>query len=614
MCGIFGYLGPDASDLNTDASSLAHRGPDDSGEFRATADGTEILFSHTRLSIIGLGEQGRQPFVSGSGDVVLIYNGEVYNYQRLKDVLRSEHGCEFTTETDTEVLLEGYRAWGIERLLEEVVGIFGFGLLDRERDRAYVVRDHLGVKPVYYTGGQSFMFASEAKALLETGGLEARLNHEVLGEYLANFWVHEPDTLFADVFKLEAGSYIEYDIETNEREKHSYWDPLADSEQSTDLGSLLDRVVGEQMVSDVPLGVYLSGGIDSTLVTYYAAEHADDSLLALNLNNETDDEHDEFSNVRALEGDLSLDVESFEPAESMLDIYKEMIYYLDEPIADPAVIPAYLLADEARSRDVKVMLSGMGGDEIFGGYRRMQIVANRSWLKPLWPLAKTAASLWPDRDSEFRRNLGRIASFLRDPIPERYYTLAYYFTEDEITTLLNDADWTERYDEKIRGFLRDREFTDAAQQFQYLDLRGYLSSHNLLYIDKASMARGVEVRVPLLDHRLVEQFFNRPTATKLDGGLKGELRSLVADKLGARYTKHSKQGFGFPIKGYLDSGQMRSELEAMVADERLQKIIDAEAVQKMIDDQFAGKADNSMKIWAIYTLWLWLEEFDVAVE
>lgn len=618
MCGIFGLLGSfehsavgEISSLRTDITS--HRGPDDYGSFIASECGSDIYLDHNRLSIIGLGSQGRQPFCTDNNEIVLVYNGEIYNYQALKEILITEYDCEFETTTDTEVLLKAYETWGIDRTLDELVGMFAFGIVDRTERVAHVVRDHLGIKPVYYSDGDSFSFASEAKALLKKTDIEARLDESVLAEYLANFWVYEPDTLFKGINKLEAGHYLTYDLDSDRLEKTGYWDIVEDANEPdlSELGDDIERVVEDQLVSDVPLGMYLSGGIDSSLVSYYAS--SDQHLSALNLRNDTERRDGERRNLDRLVDQLDIEVESFDPDGSMLDIYKSMVYHMDEPIADPAIIPANLLAKEARERDTKVMLSGMGGDEIFAGYRRMRVVANADWLEPLSPLASLVSRYFPSRGSRRQRNLGRVARFLDNPTPSNYYLLSYYFSHDEISELTDDAEWHDRYRQKINRMLDSKEFVDEAQRYQYLDIRGYLASHNLLYMDKASMADSVEVRVPLLDHRFAGKYFNLNTKEKLAEGLKSPLKNHLRELMGEELVGHNKQGFSFPIDEYLEK-DLKSDLREMIDDDRFGEVIDTQVAEQLINDHFAGRADNAMKIWALYTLWLWLDTFDVTVE
>ncbi len=618
MCGIFGLLGSlDDGEVGETESSTndvtAHRGPDDYDSFVTSYDGTDVYLDHNRLSIIGLGPQGRQPFRTDDDSIALVYNGEIYNYKTLKETLATDHDCEFETTTDTEVLLKAYQTWDIDRVLEELVGMFAFGAINLDEGVAHVVRDHLGVKPVYYANGESLLFGSEAKALLQKGGVEARLDENVLGEYLANFWVHEPDTLFEDIAKLEAGHYLTYDLETEEVDKTEYWD-IVDDGGNPDVSELdddLETVVQDQLVSDVPLGMYLSGGIDSSIVAYHATN--EQPLTALNLRNDTEEVSGEYQNLERLAAQLDIGVESFDPDASMLDVYRQMVYHMDEPIADPAIIPANLLAQEARERDTKVMLSGMGGDELFAGYKRMRVISNADWLAPLSPLVSLAHRLFPSRDSRFRRNLGRVARFLRDTSPSNYFSLAYYFSRQEITNLTGDNAWYDRYRTKINDMLANREFVDDAQRYQYLDIRGYLASHNLLYMDKASMADSVEVRVPLLDHRFAGKYFNLPTDEKLADGLKTPLKDHLADALGQEFVGHDKQGFSFPVEDYLED-DLRDDLRTMLNDDRFARAIDTQTAEQILDDHFAGRADNGMKIWALYTLWLWLDTFDVAVK
>lgn len=612
MCGIVGAVKyPIKPSVE---SCLSHRGPDSSDDFATEIDGSAIYLGHTRLSIIGLGEQGRQPMHDDG--IHVTYNGEVFNYRELRKELQSD-GHSFDTDTDTEVLLKGYREWGLEQLLGQIHGMFGFALLDEHEWNMYVCRDQLGVKPLYYIDNEDgFVFASEIKAILSGTDVEAVLRRDRVGEYLANHWVYEPDTLFEGIYKLSAGTYLTVDCATGACERSRYWDPIHDAKPPgayrNDLAELLESTIDEQMRSDVSVGMYLSGGIDSSLIAHYATR-IDPEITALHLRDDERHSGAEYANLQRLDDEYPFDLHSFTPERSMVELFEEMIYYLDEPIADPAVIPAYLLAREASDMDIRVMLSGMGGDEIFAGYRRMRILRWQRYLRWLWPAAAVAAKLHPDRDGDVRRNLGRAARFLRSPTPDNYHSLAYYFSREEIGNLLNRLDWHESYEDRIASLLGDREFDSLAEQFQFLDLRGFLASHNFMYADKASMAAGVEVRVPLASHRIAEEYFRQPLAEKTANGLKTPLRSVARDLFGDEFVEYRKEGFGFPIDKILESDEMRDELASLTTDDRIQQLFDTDYVDEIIDNHYRGAEQNGMKIWNLYTLWLWLREFDVTV-
>jgi asparagine synthase (glutamine-hydrolysing) len=619
MCGVFGIIGPlgdtcvGEADAGDTQDILAHRGPDDYGSFTTSCSGTNIYVDHTRLSIIGLGEQGHQPFLSEDESKVMSYNGEIYNYKEMKNDLSNNYDCKFKTDTDTEVLLKCYEVMGIEDTLDRLVGIFAFSIVDLEKESVYLARDHMGVKPMYYINEESLIFSSEIKSILNKGGITPQLNHDVLGEYFANFWVYEPDTLFEGVYKLECGHYITYDIKKKELEKRQYWDIINEKETKVyeSIGDDIKKVVEDQLVSDVPVGMYLSGGIDSSVIAYHASRQ--EGLRALNLRNNEERSGGEYRNLKRLEDKINISIGSFAPETSMVEVYKEMVYHMDEPVADPAIIPANLLANEAQKRGIKVMLSGMGGDELFAGYRRMKILSKVDWLKYFYPFFLILYYIFPVRKSKMRRNLKRVANFLSNPTPSNYFSLSYYFSKEDINRLVGRNNWFQRYTSKIQGLLKDKDLSSIAQKCQYLDIRGYLSSHNLIYMDKASMADSVEVRVPLLDHRFAKKYFNLPLDAKVKNGLKTPLRQHVKEILGSSFVGHKKQGFSFPITEHVE-GELRSEMECMLNDGKLSKVINTEYAFQVLKRHYNGDENNEMKIWAMYTLGLWIDEFDVVVE
>ncbi len=592
MCGIFGLAG--SKRLSIDRNLLPHRGPDDWGSIATQYHDTHLTLFQSRLSIIGLGPQGHQPF-SKDRDHYLVFNGEIYNYRELKTQLADRFRIAFATETDTEVLYESIANLGIDETLKSLNGMFAFVFADLRRGKLFLVRDHLGVKPLYYfsKNGQCG-FSSEIKNFFELNLIEPTMNTECLGEYLANGWVYEPDTMFKDIYKVEAGTYIEVDLHELSHNKTRYWDisgPAAGGVTPD-----IDSIVREQTVADVPYGIYFSGGVDSSILALSLLKERP-LLLNLRLNDTESRRVDYFVQ------ELRSDVRSSTTSDESLSTYDRLIYFLDEPIADPAILPAYHLARLAREAGRIVMLSGMGGDEIDAGYTRYFVLRHL--------LLTRIVTMFPYRmlRGKARRDLRRAKSFAWHATPANFFSLTSYFSKKDIDRLLGGTDWFLNYSEKISEILGSCQLDDE-RRFLYLDFKGFLASHNLIYMDKASMAASVEVRVPLLDKRLVAAFFesiNLQTSTP-----KRRLKQILKEKLADEYFDVRKQGFRYPIETWIKKDIDWHEVKIYLA---AYNLFDNDELGYMIAAaQDEKKYEQvAMQLLAIYTLYRWMKMFKVSL-
>ena len=648
MCGIAGFWSPaapgDATALCARAAAmaatLAHRGPDDAG---AWADpGAGLAFGHQRLSIIDLSAAGHQPMVSASGRLVLSYNGEIYNYRALRDELAAA-GHAFQGNSDTEVLLAAIEAWGIRRALERLNGMFAFALWDRPTRTLTLARDRLGQKPVYYgRAGGAFVFASELKALRRHPDFDPAIDEAALALYLRFAAVPAPWSIYRGVRKLEPGHLFELDIAALRGDdlpaSTPYWsavevarDGLADPfegppDASVDvLDTLLRDAVRHCLEADVPLGAFLSGGIDSsTVVACMQAERtAPVRTFTIGFHEQAYDEAQWASRVARHLGTDHTEL-YVSTAEAQATIPRLAQIY-DEPFADSSQIPTYLVSRLARER-VTVTLSGDGGDELFGGYNRYQwgrsigqVVANvpaalrrggaalaRAVPPPGWDAAfATVTPLLPRR---FRyRDAGQKIHKLAELLAARDRTELYLFllsqwhapqavlncATEPATTVHDAARWP-----ALGGYVED---------MMALDATGYLPNNILVKLDRASMAVSLESRVPLLDHRLFAFAWRLPPAVRFrDGRTKWPLRQVLRRYLPDALIERPKMGFGVPIGAWLRAG-LRDWAEDLLAEHRLRDAghFDVAAVRRTWREHLSGTRNWEHRLWAVLMFETW---------
>ena len=586
MCGIFGSVGKSRIDISENI--LPHRGPDDWGIVHHKCGHNWFTLFQSRLSIIGLGPQGHQPYQKYE-NYTLAYNGEIYNYLDVKKLILQKYNINLKTDTDTEVLYECLINLGIKETLEVIDGIFAFSFYDRKNEVLFLVRDHLGVKPLYYhfSAGQ-ILFGSEPKVFFELGLIIPRLNRKLLGEYFANGWVYEPDTMFVDIKKIQAGHYLKISSTDMSIQNIEYWDidyPANSTIQN------IETVIESQIISDVPIGVYFSGGIDSSIIAHTLI-NKNYRYLNLDLNNS------ESRRVKIFEKLFGIKVDKIKYKHENLDVYNNLIYYLDEPIADPAILPAYLLAKESKRMGCIVMLSGMGGDEIDAGYTRHKIIFNQQKYKIFGYIPELKFI-----KGKKYRDLMRLKNFIKNPVPENYFSMTSYFSKHEIDQLVGN-DWLSDYCHKIDTMVSR---VDGLKKFLYLDFKGFLTSHNLLYMDKASMAASVEVRVPLLQKDIVSSFF-QDIVTINRYGQKTRLKSILKYQLKENYHEVKKQGLRYPIDDWINSKINWKTIIDFFNDNGL---LQTSIIRRWVNRLEYDINSVSMKLWHVYTLYRWLKTFSV---
>ncbi len=553
MCGIFGHTAVNVEEIersHTALHVLTHRGPD-SWHFEVAGD---VYLGHRRLSILDLSEKGRQPMKAAG--VYLTVNGEIYNYQALRQELIDSFGADFLSDSDSEVLLHGYIHWGIEELLERVDGMFALALFDSSRNEIFLARDHAGIKPLYYglLDGQ-LSWASELKALERFYGPDSlTVDPTAVYDFMTYLYVPAPKSLYRNIFKLEPGHYLRYRIESGEAKSCRYWS-LGDSERQPprdnglagDLQEVLHRAVKNQLVSDVPVGFFLSGGIDSSIVCFEASRCID-QLSTFTIGN-VDKAVDEAPYAKQVADQIgsSFFCEMFDQAVAD-ENFPLMRSFYDEPFGDVSALPTNEVCKLAR-RHVTVVLTGDGGDELFGGYTQYREAErifstggkNRSWLRPLVVGLKSYA---PHRAIAKKAQRFETRT-ISDPIERWAKAKGGLLKTDPFKRRWASVNAIPKdYDDYWYFRKHDRPDLPPRSRAQYLDFHTYLHDSVLTKVDRASMTVSLEARVPFLSKEVIATAWAVPEAVRYeDGELKGILKRIYGDKLPREILFRKKQGF-----------------------------------------------------------------------
>jgi len=618
MCGICGVLGPiDASVLRSMTRTMVHRGPDDEGFYLADGVGLGVR----RLSIIDVAG-GHQPITNEDGTLVVVFNGEIYNHRELRTRLETQ-GHRFATRSDTEVLVHLYEEYG-DASVHLLQGMFAYALWDGKRRRLLVARDRLGIKPLYYleTNG-SFLFASEVKALLEHADVSAEPDLQALDLYLAFRYVPGPHTLFRGIKKLPPGHLLVR--EDGRTQVQRYWDPVLGDFQSAinldeaveEFSGLLRDTVRRHLISDVPVGMLLSGGLDSSAVTAMTAAARTEPITTFTVGFDLPGSHNELAQARVVAKRLGTDHHELVLTPDATELLPDLVRHLDEPIADPAALPTYLICRFARQM-VPVVLTGEGGDELLGGYPRYEWFARAKLLQRLLPAWVREGVLLP---------LSRIA-----PVTRRYKTAL-----DNILAERDDATrhmhWVAGLDPALKSDLLSPELREAislgapeavltpylggvatraeiVHRLMALDMQTWLVDDVLTKMDKMSMAASVEARVPLLDHRLVEFVASLPLAVKLRHGAKTLLKRAVAPLLPASTIRRRKHAFQVPLDQWV-SGPLRDFTRDMLLDRRARQRgwFDGSRVEALLGRNGRRRCRDGQSVWTLLCLELWAREF-----
>lgn len=610
------------------SKSLHHRGPDAHGFWSSIDD--QVFLGQNRLSIIDLSESATQPLFNEDESIVLVFNGEIYNFRDLrKDLLAKGHV--FKSESDSEVLVHLYEERGTE-MVHDIRGMFAFAIYDRPKKQLFIARDHYGIKPLYcYQSEGLFAFSSELKALLDHPDVQLEVDPESIANHLCFLWNPFPKTMASNCMKLEPGTAMLF--ENNQlSKKWKFYDIPYDgtriditAEQAIEeLDQLMEASISEQLVSDVPLGLFLSGGIDSSLIAaYYRKLRPNQSIKAFTIDIQGADMEgnpNDLPFARRVAKDLNIDLEEIiVTPDQVLEYIEELTYILDEPLADPAAINVLLITKIAREKGYLVLLSGAGGDDIFSGYRRhLALMMDKKISKVPGFLKKVAAKVGQNLPVG-NAKLRKARKFLEGadlPITERLVNYYYWMQEPQMQDILTDHFKTkidrfiptDRFSQAFQEIVKE---TDPLNQMLYLESKFFLVDHNLNYTDKMSMYCSVETRVPFMDQRIVDFAAKLPVEYKLkDGQAKWILKKVAEKYLDKEIIYRKKTGFGAPLRDWIKK-DLNYLLHKYLNKEKLSQfdIFDYDKVQTLIENNRAGKVDASYSIFGILCITIWLDRF-----
>jgi asparagine synthase (glutamine-hydrolysing) len=624
VCGIAGCYqqtdGRKLTDVMTDR--IAHRGPDAAGVWSHQNERVSIHLGHRRLSIIDLSAAADQPF--HKDNLTLVYNGEIYNYAELRKELAAQ-GATFTTGSDTEVVLEAWRRWG-PAALTRFRGMFAFALADRSTGELVLARDPLGIKPLFYLRrGDGVVFASELKALLAALGTELRVEPGALVASMLYYWVPEQRCSIEGVRKLPAGSWarLRPGQAPDVRQYWSIQDVAAEAAAGpkADLSAVLAESVRAHLVADVPVSSFLSGGLDSSLITVLA--HADaGGIDAYTITFRPEDQRleampDDAVYARKVAQRFGIDLHEIEISPDIVDLLPRMVDILDEPIGDPAAINTLLMCEAARERGVKVILSGMGADELFGGYRKhlacLMASRYRRLPAPVRAGARVAVGSLPvsigGRGLRYPRWAKRFMTFAELSEEARFRRSYTLYDPQDLASLTGPglSGQIGTVIDEHAAIYADNALDDEVNRMCLADARLFMAGLNLTYTDRASMAASVEVRVPFVDHVVARAAFSIPGRDKIRGRTqKAALKDAAENWLPREIVHRPKASFGAPLRAWVRNDLTELINDVLVGGELVQAgMLRRQGVLGLIADEQAGREDNAKQIWQLLSMELW---------
>ena len=619
MCGIAGFISK-TNDRNDERMSrldamccvITHRGPDEQG----TAIEGRAAMGMRRLSIIDLAT-GQQPIYNTDRSKLIVFNGEIYNYRELKADLECR-GYKFRTNSDTETIIHAYDEYGSD-CVNLLRGMFAFAIWDEREQSLFIARDRVGKKPLFYTvtPGGEFVFGSEMKVLLEHGGVTREIDHGAMDAYLTFGYVPEEMCIFKGVSKLEPGHFLIFKNGAVRTEK--YWDfdysgeTLTETEDeiAIDLLDKLRDAVSVRLISEVPLGAFLSGGVDSSAIVGLMSQIMDQPVKTFSIGF-NEDSFDELKYARLAAGHFKTDHHEFILTPDFVDVVDDLVWHFDEPFADSSALPTYMVSKLAREH-VTVILSGDGGDELFAGYTRYVTDRKRGGLERLphairrnliRPLSEALPHGARGKNYLFNISLDAAGRYI-DSISHFNGPRKRKLYSDEIKTKMNGS--FERGEKLYRQIAGSMSSDDAVENLLYLDSKTYLPSDILTKVDRMSMASSLEARSPLLDHKLIEYVTRIPSAMKLRGAetkyiFKKAIREFVPHEI----LHREKQGFGVPIGDWINL-QLKERITSDLSDGRsmTRGYFDAKYINLLLDEHRRGRRDHSHALWTLWMLGLW---------
>ncbi|MEM1326657.1 MAG: asparagine synthase (glutamine-hydrolyzing) [Bacteroidota bacterium] len=610
MCGIVGYhsLATYQDTLDDKLKLIAHRGPDGVGIFEEESETHRVAYGHRRLTIIDLSTAANQPFHSNCGRYVIAFNGEIYNYQILKESLTD---YTFRTTSDTEVLLNYYIEYGTAAFAD-LEGMFAFVIYDKEKQETICVRDQLGIKPVYiYQDEQKLVFASEIKALHAFRGIEKEVDERLYTDFLLNGFLYEPETGFKNIQKLFPGSYLIASVQDGKMnyQTANYWTPQHRLNTTTTLTEKIKTSIDRHLMSDVPIGLFFSGGVDSSVLltqlegTNIELLTAKSAAAAYEQAGVSSDAYyaDKIANHLGKPLTNLAISETVSSNDDFLRAVDQVSQLVEEPIADFTFLSSLELSRLARQKNMIVMLSGMGADEVFAGYDRYRLVVHERFFKLISPLVR----LFLGTSSRFSKKIERFESYLKEKDFELKYTsLIGYFSAAEIKKLLPTAN-IEAYSRKLKKYAKSA--SNNLQKSMMLDVYGFLS-HNFLVADKSSMQASIEMRVPLATAKLLEHTLALPTKRLLSlTKAKLPLRDILYQYLPKKWVNRPKAGFNPPLDNHIQ--QLGADLLLETYEKNgLCNILDESYIRHLIAQHFDDRQshNHTYKLYQLLFFSFWL--------
>ncbi|MBW2998205.1 asparagine synthase (glutamine-hydrolyzing) [Candidatus Woesearchaeota archaeon] len=581
MCGIVGFNFKDRELLKKMIKTLNHRGPDNHGFY----EDSKISLGHARLSIIDL-KKGKQPLKNEKSTVWIVFNGEIFNFQELRrDLEKKDHI--FETDTDTEVIIHGYEEYGYD-IVKKLNGQFSFCIYDAVKRELFIARDRIGIKPLYYyKKDETLMFASELKAILQDLRVKRDIDKSVIRDYVSYGYVPSPKSIFKNVYKLDPGHYLIYKLKENRLFLKKYWDlhyvpsKTSFNKAKKELLSKLSNSVQKRLIADVPLGAFLSGGIDSsTIVALMSKLKKDVKTFSVGF----EGQDDELELAKKTSDMYSTDHKEFVVSPAEFDLFPKLVYYADEPFSDSSLIPTYIVSKMA-AKHVKVALSGDGGDENFAGYNR--------YVKNKYERLYSKVPIYNDR---FKR-IKEIAKEKNDSL--RFIKGNEFFIDSEKDKLLNF-----KYEQSFKQ-KHIVNYKDKTNNLLYMDVKTTLVEDYLKKVDVASMANSLEVRTPFLDHKFMEFSASLPGSYKTKGLdkkhiLKKAVKGLIPDEV----IEGKKRGFSIPLDNWLRK-DLKDELYSLTMKCCSRGYFNKDYVEKLWEEHLSNKRDNRARLWNLVSFEIW---------
>jgi asparagine synthase (glutamine-hydrolysing) len=634
MCGICGFNWNDAKLVKDMSRSIVHRGPDQDGFF--TDDNASL--GHRRLSIIDLSEKGRQPMFNEDKSIVIVLNGEIYNYLELRERLSKKH--RFYSNSDTEVVIHAYEEYGPD-CVKMLNGDFAFCIYDIKKKRFFLARDRLGIKPLYYFYDKDnirmkdkFIFASEMKAILQFEEIKRKVNNKALSEFIIYRYTFSKETLMDKISRVQPGTYLIFGLKTHHMTIRKYWDitlqdfknPINDLKKVTkDFRELFNDSVNKRLMSDVPVGAFLSGGLDSSAVVGVMRElDKDVEINTFSCGFNLEKQYDELKYAKIISRQFSTHHHEIKIESSSMNLLPEIMWHTEEPIADPAAIPVYLMSEKVKKK-ATVILTGTGADEVFGGYEHYKFIKYGKYLSKIPKSTVSFAGnifLKPPMDKLTKRffkyptkvgfeGINRYMKFLvkYKDFKEAYPEIVATFDKDEADDILKNFEYTpldSRY-----FYLKNAPHKDNLNSVFLRETKEFLSEQALTLYDKMSMASAVELRVPFVDHRIVELSTKIPSKFKLRGfEEKFILKEAFKNTLPKEIINRKKQGFYVPIDIWFekDLGNMQENL-LNIQTIKKQGYFNHEVLSRIIKKYPSSKLYYAKQLWSIISFQVWHEIF-----